>query len=141
MRLIQLVVSGLMVVLSEGINNNTIAFVLIPKGENPGSMQDYRPIDLCNVIYKILSKALANRLKRVLPHIILEEQSTFVVGRSILDNVLMASEIIHFLKGKRNGKRGDLALKVDINKAYDRVDWGYLRAVMTKMGFNLNWVS
>lgn len=94
MRLIQLVVSGLMVVLSEGINNNTIAFVLIPKGENPGSMQDYRPIDLCNVIYKILSKALANRLKRVLPHIILEEQSTFVVGRSILDNVLDRKSVV-----------------------------------------------
>lgn len=53
-----------------------------------------------------------------------EEQSTFVVGWTIMDNVLMASEVIHYLRSKCNGGRGELVLKVDISKAYDRVYWG-----------------
>lgn len=101
--------------------------VLIAKNEHSVSMKDYRPIALCNAIYKILSKTLA---------IISEEQSAFIARRSIMDNVLIALKITHYLKCKQSDRRGELALKVDINKAYDRVDWGYLEAVMRKMGFN-----
>lgn len=78
-------------------------------------------ISLCNIAYKILAKALANRLAKVISKCVSEEQSTFVAGRSIIDNALIASEVVHYLKCKRNGKWGEAALKIDINKAYERV--------------------
>ncbi|GAU36566.1 hypothetical protein TSUD_277720 [Trifolium subterraneum] len=70
-----------------------------------------------------------------------QEQSVFVEGRSILDNALIATEVIHALKRKTQGRRGELALKIDISKAYDKVDWGFLRGVMTKMGFSDVWIQ
>lgn len=105
---------------------NDTNIVLIPKIDNPTSMRDMRPISLCNVLYKILAKVLTNRLKKVLSKCISEERSAFVEGRSILDNVLTAFEIIHHMKYKTKGAKGEVALKIDINKAYDRVDWGFL---------------
>jgi hypothetical protein len=98
-------------------------------------MKDLRPISLCNVLYKIISKVLANRLKPLLTRYISIEQSAFVEGRSILDNVMVAMETIHHMKSKIKGKVGEVALKIDISKAYDRVDWNYLMNVMIRMGF------
>jgi hypothetical protein len=88
-------------------------------------MKDLRHISLCNVLYKMVSKLLANRLKRCLDKFVSEEQSAFVEGSSILDNALIATEIIHSMKRKTKGWRVELALKIDISKAYDRVDWGF----------------
>ncbi|GAU43270.1 hypothetical protein TSUD_36200 [Trifolium subterraneum] len=119
---------------------NDTNICLIPKCDNPTSMKDLRPISLCNVLYKMISKVLANRLKCCLDKCLSQEQSAFVEGRSILDNALIATEVIHALKRKTNGRRGELALKIDISKAYDKVDWGFLRGVMTRMRFTDVWI-
>jgi len=104
-------------------------------------MKDWRPITLCNVLYKLLSKVLANRLKTVLHKCISENQSAFVPGRYILDNTMAAIEVVHYMKSKTSGRKGSVALKLDISKAYDRIDWLYLKEVMEKMGFCPQWVN
>lgn len=115
---------------------NDTNICLIPKCDNPENMQDLRPISLCNVLYKVFAKVLANRLKSTLSKVISEFQSTFVPGRSIIDNILVAFEIIHSMKRKRKSKVGDVAIKIDISKAYDRLDWGFLEHMMGKLGFS-----
>lgn len=85
-------------------------------------MANFYPISLCNIIYKLISKVIANRLTLVLPLLISETQSAFVAGRQITDNILIAYELIHFLRKKTRGKQGFMSIKLDINKAYDRVE-------------------
>lgn len=75
----------------------------------------------------LLLKVLANRLKPLLSKCVALEQSAFVENRSILDNVLVAIETLHHLKCRTKGKVGEMALKIDISKAYGRVDWGILK--------------
>ena len=104
-------------------------------------MKDYRLIALCNVNYKILAKVLANRMKKLLPRIISHEQSSFVSRRSITDNVLVAFEIIHRMKRKSKGEKGDVAFKIDISKGYEKIDWGFLKGIMLKLGFDSRWVD
>ena len=90
--------------------------------------------------YKIISNVLANRLKPILSTIILENQSAFVLGCLITDNVLVAFQIMHYLK-KKKGKESYMAVKLDMSKAYDRVELCFLKKVMERMGFNDKWIS
>lgn len=92
-------------------------------------------------MYKIFAKVLANRLKKILPSIISETQSAFVSGRSITDNILVAFEILHSMKRNTARKKRDVALRIDISKAYDRIDWGFLQNMMFRLGFSEQWIS
>ena len=121
------------------INHTNI--VLIPKLQNSESMYEFRPISLCNVIYKIISKVLANRLKQVRLQIISSTQSAFVSGRLITNNVLVAYETLHTMHARKKGKKGSMALKLNISKAYDRVKWYFLHSIMEKMGLSAGWIE
>lgn len=122
----------------DGLNISNV--VLIPKTKSPSKMTELRPISLCNVLVKIITKVLANRMKSMLDTIISDNQSAFIPGRLISDNVMVSYEIMHYLKRKKRGNEGYMALKLDMSKAYDRVEWDFLRDVLLKMGFNGWWV-
>uniref|UniRef100_A0A803NHI3 Reverse transcriptase domain-containing protein n=1 Tax=Cannabis sativa TaxID=3483 RepID=A0A803NHI3_CANSA len=115
--------------------------VLIPKVSKPGFVKEYRPISLCSVMYKIVAKAVALRLKGTLSPLISSFQSAFVPGRAIHDSVMVGFELLHSLFKKNNGVRGFMALKLDMSKAYDRVEWCFLRAIMSRFGFPCRWVD
>ncbi|XP_057444459.1 uncharacterized protein LOC130736674 [Lotus japonicus] len=123
-----------------GMVNQTL-LVLIPKVKKAVLANQFRPISLCNVVFKIITKTIANRMKLFLSDLISETQSAFVPGRLITDNALIAYECFHYMKKKFSGKNGMMALKLDMSKAYDRVEWSFLKQVLLKMGFPINWVN
>ncbi|WJX34558.1 hypothetical protein P8452_22662 [Trifolium repens] len=120
--------------LTKGINSTFIA--LIPKIASPQRLNDFRPISLVGSLYKILAKILANRLRLVIGSVISESQTAFVKDRQILDGVLIANEVVD---EARRSKKELMLFKVDFEKAYDSVDWGYLDAVLGKMSFPILW--
>ncbi|GMQ06217.1 hypothetical protein CsSME_00050882 [Camellia sinensis var. sinensis] len=104
-------------------------------------INDYRPISLCNVVYKIIAKVLANRLRRVLSCMISSSQNAFVPGRIITDNILLAHEMFHLIKTRKKEHKSVFAVKLDMNKAYDRVRWDFLLMVIRRFGFSERWVK
>lgn len=115
-----------------GFNHTFIT--LIPKKNQVAKMSNFRSIGLCNVVYKLISKVILNRLKVFLPSIILKSQSAFVLERQIIDNILIAYKMLHFLMRKKKSKAGFMSIILDMNKAYENVKWSYLRRVMMVMG-------
>ena len=120
--------------LTRGINTTFIA--LIPKVDSPQRINDFRPISLVGSLYKILSKVLANRLKQVMGKIISDSQTAFVKNRQILDDILIANEVVD---EARKNKKELMLFKVDFEKAFDSVDWGYLDSIMKNMLFPVLW--
>ncbi|XP_042969044.1 uncharacterized protein LOC122301721 [Carya illinoinensis] len=109
--------------------------VLIPKVDDPRGFSQFRPISLCSVVYKILSKVLVNRLEPIMKKIISNEQSAFIKGRSIFDNISIAQEMVQSMNKKVRG--GNVMIKIDMAKAYDRVNWRFLLEVMKRAFSNL----
>ncbi|KAL0282258.1 UNVERIFIED_CONTAM: hypothetical protein Sangu_2960000 [Sesamum angustifolium] len=101
----------------EEMNEEFLMSMLLPKCANPELVYDFHPIFLCNVVYKLASKAIANRLKPLLNTSISNSQSAFVLGRLIFDNVLVAYEVNHYLAHKYQGNSGYVSLKLDLSKA------------------------
>jgi hypothetical protein len=120
--------------LTRGINSTFIALIL--KGDNPQRLNDFRPISLVGSMYKILAKVLANRLRQVVGSVVSEVQSAFVKERQILDGILVANEVVD---DARKNQKELVLFKVDFEKAYDSVDWGYLDDVMCHMAFSVLW--
>jgi hypothetical protein len=119
---------------------NKTHIALIPKVNKPECVTDFRPISLCNVMYKLISKVLANKLKVVLPAIISCSQSAFIPRGLILDNIIVAFETMHTMHTRMWSKVGYMGVKLDMSKAYDRVEWKFLEALMIRMGFDMRWV-
>eukprot|EP00253_Pinus_taeda_P019557 PITA_19557 len=118
-----------------GLNATFIS--LIPKSEESNTLDKYRPIALCNIIYKIISKVVALRLKPVLPFIISPEQSGYVEGRQIMDGIILTHEISHSLK---HSKKLGILLKIDLSKAFDSISWEYMQKILTAFGFANAWI-
>jgi len=112
---------------------NTTFIVLVPKVEESKTPDKYRPIALCNVIYKIISKVVANKLKPLLHLLILPEQTGYVEGHQILDGIILSHEVIHSLKIL---KKPSMILKLDLSKAFDKLCWTYIKHILLAFGFN-----
>ncbi|KAK3229982.1 hypothetical protein Dsin_001863 [Dipteronia sinensis] len=112
---------------------NATILALVPKVPNPFKMKDFRPISCCNTLYKIIAKIIANRIKPCLPDIIIPSQSAFVAGRCIGDNILLVQELMRNYHKDASCPR--LALKVDLMKAFDMVDWGFLLETLAAFHF------
>ena len=118
-----------------GVTNETY-ICLIPKKANSSKVKDFRPISLVTSLYKIISKVLSSRLKGVLADTIAETQGAFVAGRQILDFVLIANETVE--EYRKLGRSG-IVFKLDFEKAYDHVEWGFLDFVLQMKGFGSLW--
>lgn len=110
-------------------------FITLIQKKQPYGMADCRHISLCSVLYKLISKVIANRLRLILPHVIFESKSAFVPKIQITNNILIAYAIVHFLRRKKIGKQGYMLLKLDMSKAYDQVEQSYLRCILEVMRF------
>jgi hypothetical protein len=115
------------------------SIILLPKRENACKWTEFRPISLCTVFNKLITKLLNTRLSALLPRIISPPQSGFVPGRLIGDNVLLTQELLHTLDDKVRG--GNVMLKLDMAKAYDRMDWGFIYSILAEFGFDQLWID
>ena len=117
---------------------NPTFITLVPKEVGADRLDKFRPIAVCIVIYKIISKLIANRLKPLLPSLISPKKSGFVEGRKILDGVILVHEMLHSLKSTRNPS---MMIKLDIAKAYEKLIWQYLNKMLEAYGFCPQWVE
>lgn len=113
---------------------NMTDICLIPKVDKPEFIEQFRPISLCNTIYKIVTKVIVNRLKEVIPGIVSPYQTGFVPRRKIQENIIIAQEMAHNM-AKRRGKLGFFAIKVDLSKAYDKLSWSFIWQTLEEIGF------
>jgi hypothetical protein len=114
---------------------NHTFIALIPKQLGASSVHQFRPISLCNIIYKIISKILANRFKALLHLFISPYQSIFVPSRNIQDNTILAHELFNIINSKK-GQGSLMAIKIDMEKVFDHMEWNFILAILSKLGFH-----
>ncbi|GAA0149026.1 hypothetical protein LIER_08303 [Lithospermum erythrorhizon] len=120
---------------------NFTLITLVPKVERPISVGQFRPINLCNRVAKVIAKALSCRLKKLLPNVISDTQNAFMPDRLITKNILLAYEAHHALKHKKSCRQVFMSIKLDMLKVYDYIEWSFVRAMLTSVGFSLKWVQ
>lgn len=113
---------------------NKTLITLIPKHKSPESLNNYRPISLCNTVYKLVTKIIVGRIRHMLPSLVSPLQTAFVPGRKGVDNVVIVQELVHSMS-KRRGKMGVMAIKIDLEKAYDRLEWSFIRDTLNLFNF------
>lgn len=123
--------------MSNPLNHTFIT--LIPKRDNPNFVDHFRPISLCNVLYKFITKILSNCLNPLLDRIVSPFQSAFIPGRTMIDIVICSHEIMHDINQNRD-KPCLIAIKIDIVKAYEKVEWGVLETILTLHGFPIKFI-
>lgn len=115
---------------------NQTLISLIPKQEDISKASQFRPIALYNVIYKVVTKVVANRIRPILPYMISQHQSSFIPGRSTVDNILLLQETLHSM-ALMKGQKGYMVLKLDLEKAYDRLEWSFIESFLERFGLPL----
>ena len=113
---------------------NETLISLIPRCQNPKSLSNYRPISLCNFVYKIVSKIVVARIRPHLGNLIFLVQIAFVPGRRGIDNVFIAQKLFHTLDNKK-GRVGFIDVKLDLEKVYDRLEWSFIHRVLQAFNF------
>jgi ribonuclease HI len=119
---------------------NRTLIILIPKCLGPETLSHFRPISLCNTVYKIVTKIIVSRIRPILNNLISPYQTAFVPGRRGVDNVIIAQELIHTIQ-KKKGRLGHFILKIDLEKAYDRIEWSFIREVLILFKFPMSLVQ
>ncbi|OMO73242.1 reverse transcriptase [Corchorus capsularis] len=119
--------------------NNTL-ISLIPKVNNPETINQFRPIGLCNTTYRIVTKMLVNRIGPLLEDLISPFQSSFLLGRKGSDNAIIIQEAVHAFSKKR-GQAGFMMLKIDLEKAYDRLEWSFIRETLVFFNFPVHLIK
>lgn len=120
---------------------NETNICLIPKIERPTRMSELRPTTCATLPTKSFLKVLCQRLKRFLLTLISETQLTFVSRLLILGNILIAQEIFYALRTNKSCKNKDMAIKTDMSKAYDRVEWLFIETLLRRFGFADKWIT
>ena len=119
---------------------NKTLITLIPKCKSPESLSNYRPISLCNTLYKMVTKIIVARILPFLLKLVSSFQLAFVLGRKGMDNVIIVQEIIHTMARKK-GKGRVMAIKLDLEKAYDRLEWSFIRDTLKLFRIPNNLIS
>jgi hypothetical protein len=119
---------------------NQTDICLIPKVEHPEFVNQFRPISLCNTIYKVVSKVIVERLKVCIPILVSPFQTGFVPGRSIHENIVVAQEMVHSMN-KMTGQKGYFAIKVDLSKAYDKLSWDFIWRTLSEIQLPIKMIN
>ena len=113
---------------------NKTHIVLIPKIQGPETIANYRPISLCTLVYKIITKIIVNRIRPHLERLISPLQPALVPGRRGVDNFIIVQELVHSI-GRTKGKNGLMAIKIDLEKVYDKIEWSFIREMLLILNF------
>ncbi|KAG7551702.1 Ribonuclease H domain [Arabidopsis thaliana x Arabidopsis arenosa] len=121
-------------------STNDALLVLIAKVAKPDRITQFRPVSLCNVLFKIITKMMVIRLKSVISKLIGPAQASFIPGRLSIDNIVVVQEAVHSMRRKK-GRKGWMLLKLDLEKAYDRIRWDFLEETLLTAGLSVEWTN